>query len=52
LKGCSDPVLPNWYAVSFPTIPSCPGTHIGWTLLYLASCVRDWWQSQTSFEVI
>jgi hypothetical protein len=27
MNGCSDPVLANWSAVSFPTIPSCPGTH-------------------------
>jgi hypothetical protein len=31
VNGCSDPVLANWSAVSFPTIPSCPGTHISWT---------------------
>jgi hypothetical protein len=52
VNGCSDPVLASWSAVSLPTIPSWPGTHISWTLLCLASCMRDWWQSKTNFEVI
>jgi hypothetical protein len=52
VNGCSDPVLASRTAVSFPAIPSWPGTHISWTLLCLASFMRDWWQSQTSFEVI
>jgi hypothetical protein len=37
VNGCSDPVLASWAAVSLPTIPSWPGTHIRWTLLCLAS---------------
>jgi hypothetical protein len=32
MNGCSDPILTNWSAASFPTIPSWPGTHISWTL--------------------
>jgi hypothetical protein len=52
VNGCSDPVLASWSAVSFPAVPSCPGTHISSTLLCLASCTRDWWQSEASFEVI
>jgi hypothetical protein len=35
-----------------PTVPSWPGTHIGWMLLHLANCTGDWWESQTSFELI
>jgi hypothetical protein len=31
VNWCSDPVLASWSTVSFPTIPSCPGTHISWT---------------------
>jgi hypothetical protein len=45
MNGCSVTVLANWSALSLPTIPSWPGTHIGWTLLCLASCMRDWWQN-------
>jgi hypothetical protein len=30
---CSDSVLANWSAISLPTVPSWPGTHISWTLL-------------------
>jgi hypothetical protein len=52
VNGCSDPVLASWPAVSLPSIPSWPGTHISWTLLCSASCMRDRWQSQTSSEVI
>jgi hypothetical protein len=52
VNGCSDPVFTRWYAVSFPAMPSCPGTHTSWTLFCLASCTRDWWHSHTSFEVI
>jgi hypothetical protein len=52
VNGCSDPILASRSAVSLPAIPSWPGTHISWTLLCLATCMRDWWQSQTSFEVI
>jgi hypothetical protein len=52
VNRCSNPVLASWSPISFPTIHLCPSTHISWTLLCLASCVRDWWQSQTSFEVI
>jgi hypothetical protein len=37
VKGCSDTVLASRSAVSFPAIPSWPGTHISWTLLCLAS---------------
>jgi hypothetical protein len=36
----------------FITNNTWPGTHISWTLLCLASSMRDWWQSQTSSEVI
>jgi hypothetical protein len=32
MYGCSDSVFANWSGVSFPTIPSCPGTHISLTL--------------------
>jgi hypothetical protein len=28
MNRCSDPVFANWSVVSFPTIPSCSGTHI------------------------
>jgi hypothetical protein len=52
VNGCSDPVLASRSAVSLPAIPSWPGTHIIWTLLCLASCMRSWWQTQASFEVI
>jgi hypothetical protein len=52
MNGCSDPVCANWSSLSLPTIPSWPSTHIGWTLLYLTSCLRDWWQFHNSFEVI
>jgi hypothetical protein len=41
----SDPVLASRSAISLPAIPSWPGTCISWTLLCLASCIRDWWQS-------
>jgi hypothetical protein len=51
VNGCSDPVLAGWFAISLSKIPSWLGTHISWTLLCLASCMRDWWQSQTSFEM-
>jgi hypothetical protein len=37
VNRCSDPVLASRSAVSFPAVPSLPGTHISWTLLYLAS---------------
>jgi hypothetical protein len=37
-----------WCLITSSTL----GTHISWTLLFLASCMREWWQSQTSFEVI
>jgi hypothetical protein len=33
MSGWSDPVFANWSAISLPAIPSCPGTHISWTLL-------------------
>jgi hypothetical protein len=52
LNGLSDPILSSRSAVSFPAISSWPGTHISWTLLCLGSCMRNWWQSQTSFKVI
>jgi hypothetical protein len=39
MNGCSGPVLANWSAVSFPTIPSCPGTHFSWTLLCI-TCIK------------
>jgi hypothetical protein len=31
MNRCSDPVLASWSAVSLPTMPSWPGTHISWT---------------------
>jgi hypothetical protein len=52
MNGCSDPVLASRSAVSLQAIPSWPCTRISWTLLCLTSCMRDWWQSQTSFVVI
>jgi hypothetical protein len=52
MNGCSAPTLASWSAVSFPAIPSCPGTHISCTLLCVASSVSVWWQSQTNFELI
>jgi hypothetical protein len=33
MNGCSDPVLASWSAVSLPSIPSWPGTHISETRL-------------------
>jgi hypothetical protein len=51
VNGCSDPVLVSWSAISLLTISSWPGIHIGLTLLCSASWMRDWWQSQTSYEL-
>jgi hypothetical protein len=45
MNGHSDPSFASWSAVSLPSIPSWPGTHISWTLLCSASFARDWWQS-------
>jgi len=42
----------NWSAVSFPSIPVCPGTLTSWILLHFASFTSDWWQSQTNLEFI
>ena len=28
VSGCEEPFLASWSAVSFPSIPMCPGTHI------------------------
>jgi hypothetical protein len=52
VNGCSDPNLASWSANSFPAIPSWPGTHTSCTWLCLASCIRDWWPSQTSVCLI
>jgi hypothetical protein len=45
-------LLANQSAVPFPSVALWPGTHISCTLLCFVSCMRDCWQSQTSFEVI
>jgi hypothetical protein len=52
INGHEEPYLASWSAISFPSIPICPGTYISWTLLCSASLIRDWWQSQTNLELI
>jgi hypothetical protein len=52
IKGHSDPNLANCSAASLPSTHLWPGTHISWALLHAPSFTRDWWQSQTSFELI
>jgi hypothetical protein len=42
MNGCTDPILISWSAVSLPTILSWTRTHISWTALCFASCMRDW----------
>jgi hypothetical protein len=37
INGHSDPNFASWSAISLPSVPSWPGTHISWTLLYSAS---------------
>jgi len=44
MSGSHKPSLANWSAVSFPSIPMCPGTHISWIPLCSASFTRDFWQ--------
>jgi hypothetical protein len=34
VNRCSDPVLASWSTISLPTIPSWPGTHISWTIMF------------------
>jgi hypothetical protein len=50
VNGYREPILASCSAVSLPSIPLCPGTHIRYTLLRTASVIRDWWQSQTNLE--
>lgn len=52
VSGYEEPHLANWWAVSLPSIPLCPGTIIIWTHLCSDSFTRDWWHSQTSLEFI
>jgi hypothetical protein len=47
-NGHSDSNFASWST----TMPLWLGIHISWTLLCLLSSMRDWWQSQTSFELI
>jgi hypothetical protein len=46
MNGCEQPCQANWSAISFASIPICPGTHTSWILLCSASLTRDWWQSR------
>jgi hypothetical protein len=41
MNGRSDPVLANWSAVSFPTMPSCPGTHISYDYIKIGLCTAE-----------
>jgi hypothetical protein len=43
ISGCVEPCLANSSAMSFPSIPMCPGTHISWILLCSVSFTREWW---------
>jgi len=43
ISGCEEPCLANTSAMSFPSIPMCPGTHTSWILLRSASFTREWW---------
>jgi hypothetical protein len=52
ISGCEEPCLANWSAISFPSIPMCPGTHTSWVLLCSASFTRDLQQSQNNLEFI
>jgi hypothetical protein len=52
MNGLSDSNFATWSAVSLPSIPSWPGTHISWNPLSSGSFARDWWQSQTNLELI
>lgn len=49
---CRELLLARWSVISFPSIILCPGIHIIFTLLCSTCFVRDWWQSQTNFELI
>jgi len=51
VNRCSDPVLCNGAETWFPSIFLCPVTHLGYTLLHLASYFRKRWQSQIKLRV-
>jgi hypothetical protein len=42
----------NWSACSFPSISLCPSIPISCSLLFSASSIRNWRQSQTNLELI
>jgi hypothetical protein len=44
--------LADWSAISFPSMPMCPGTATSYVLLCYASFTRDWLQSQANLEFI
>jgi hypothetical protein len=47
VNGCSEPVLASWSAISFPTIPWCPGTHISFEVIWcLSSAVIAAWLTE------
>ena len=48
--GCKVPSVGNWTAISFPSHPMCPSTHISSTLLFSAILTTESWQFQSSSE--
>ena len=52
IRGCEEPCLANWSAISFPSIPQRTGIHTNWILLCSASFTRDWWQSKANSELV